>query len=48
MYLFIFIDIWKSYWKKSYAVKKLMDDGKVITEELFFNGFDNFLAHFFN
>ena len=33
--------------KKSHAVKKIIDERKVYTEELFFNGFDIFLARFF-
>ena len=48
-YLFILIDILKSYLKtkKSHTVKNLLGDRKVITEKLFFNGFDTFLAQFF-
>ena len=33
--------------EQSHFVKQLGDDRKVITEKLFFNGFDTFLAQFF-
>ena len=45
MYLFLFIDILKSYWKNTHVVKKI--NGKFITEKLFFKGFDTFLAQTF-
>ena len=46
MYLFIFIDI-VILQKKSHYVRKIIDDRIVITERLFFIGFDTFLAQFF-
>ena len=47
MYLFIFMDILKLYWKKISCFKKLMNDRKFFTEKLFFKGFDTFLAQYF-
>ena len=48
LYLFIFIDILRSYWKnESHVVEKLLDDRKIFTEKLFINGFDTFLVQFF-